>query len=110
MAAATWWTLRDFATQISGIGVEDFGLYRPDGSLRPAGVVASEAFLAPGGRGDALALEPDLDRPRGRPPSLVGDWSLAVYLAYAVTLSIGSLGVALLILTRRGGRAVGTAR
>ena len=110
VAAATWWTLRDFATQISGIGVEDFGLYRPDGSLRPAGVVASEAFLAPGGRGDALALEPDLDRPRGRPPSLVGDWSLAVYLAYAVTLSIGSLALALLVLTRRGGRAVGTAR
>jgi beta-galactosidase len=110
VAAATWWTLRDFATQISGIGVEDFGLYRPDGSLRPAGELASEAFLAPGGRGDALALEPDLDRPRGRPPSLVGDWSLAVYLAYAVTLSMGSLALALLVLTRRGGRAVGTAR
>lgn len=110
VAAATWWTLRDFATQISGIGVEDFGLYRSDGSLRPAGELASEAFLAPGGRGDALALEPDLDRPRGRPPSLVGDWSLAVYLAYAVMLSIGSLALALLVLTRRGGRAVGTAR
>ena len=110
VAAATWWTLNDFATQISGIGVEDFGLYRPDGSLRPAGELAAEAFLAPAGRGDALALEPDLDRPRGRPPSLVGDWSLAIYLAYAVALSVGGLGVALLVLTRRGGRAVGTAR
>jgi glycosyl hydrolase family 2 len=110
VAAATWWTLRDFATQISGIGVEDFGLYRPDGSLRPAGELASEAFLAPGGRGDALALEPDLDRPRGRPSSLVGDWSLGLYLAYAVAISMGSLALALLVLTRRGGRAVGSVR
>ncbi len=91
VAAATWWTLRDFATQIAGIGVEDFGLYRPDGSLRPAGELAAEAFLAPAGRGDALALEPDLDRPRVRQPSLVGDWSLAVYLAYAIVFSMGSL-------------------
>jgi beta-glucuronidase len=105
VAAATWWTLGDFATQTPGIGVEDFGLYRPDGSLRPAGALASEAFQAPAGRGDALALEPDLDRPRGRPPSLVGDWSLAIYLAYALLVSMGSLAVVLLVLTRRGGRA-----
>lgn len=110
VAAATWWTLRDFATQISGIEVEDFGLYRPDGSLRPAGELAAEAFQAPAGRGDALALEPDLERPRGRPASLVGDWSLAVYLAYAVAFSMGSLIAVLLVLTRRGGRAVGSTR
>ena len=107
VAGATWWTLRDFATRIAGIGVEDFGLYRPDGSLRPAGELAADAFQAPAGRGDALALEPDLDRPRVRQPSLVGDWSLAIYLGYAIVFSMGSLTLVLLILTRRGGRAVG---
>ena len=110
VAGATWWTLRDFATQISGIGVEDFGLYRPDGTLRPAGQLAAEAFQAPAGRGDALGLEPDLDRPRVRQPSLVGDWSLAIYLTYAVAFSMGSLILALVVLTRRGGRAVGSTR
>jgi beta-glucuronidase len=109
VAGATWWTLRDFATRIAGIGVEDFGLYRPDGSLRPAGELAAEAFLAPGGRGDSLALEPGLDRPRARQPSLVGDWSLAIYLAYAIAFSMGSLTLALVVMTRRGGRAVGRA-
>ncbi|MGH2380747.1 MAG: hypothetical protein ACRDG7_05950, partial [Candidatus Limnocylindria bacterium] len=110
VAGATWWTLRDFATQIAGIGVEDFGLYRPDGTLRPAGELAADAFLAPAGRGDDLALEPGLDRPRVQQPGLVGDWSLALYLAYAITLSIGALTLALFVLTRRGGRAVGRAR
>jgi len=110
VAGATWWTLRDFATQIAGIEVEDFGLYRPDGTLRPAGELAADAFLAPGGRGDALALEPDLDRPRVQQPTLVGDWSLAGYLAYAIALSIGTLALALVVLTRRGGRAVGRSR
>ncbi|HYI66121.1 MAG TPA: glycoside hydrolase family 2 TIM barrel-domain containing protein [Candidatus Limnocylindrales bacterium] len=110
VAGATWWTLRDFATQISGIEVEDFGLYRPDGSLRPAGELAAEAFQAPAGRGDALALEPDLDRPRVQQTDPVADWSLAGYLAYAVSFSMGVLAVALLILTRRGGRAVGSIR
>ena len=110
VAGATWWTLRDFATQISGIEVEDFGLYRPDGRLRPAGELAAEAFQAPAGRGDALALEPDLDRPRVQEANPVADWSLAGYLAYAVVVSIGFLCVALVVLTRRGGRSVGSVR
>jgi len=110
VAGATWWTLHDFATQIAGIEVEDFGLYRPDGSLRPAGELAAGAFLAPAGIGDALALEPDLDRPRVGQPSFIGDWSLAAYLAYAIAFSMGTLTLALLVLTRRGGRAVGRTR
>lgn len=110
VAGATWWTLRDFATQIAGIGVEDFGLYRPDGTLRPAGQLAAEAFLSPAGRGDDLALEPGLDRPRTQQPGLVDDWTLAAYLGYAIVFSIGTLTLALLVLTYRGGRAVGRTR
>lgn len=110
VAGATWWTLRDFATQIAGIEIEDFGLYRPDGSLRAAGQLATDTFLAPAGRGDDLALEPSLDRPRAQGPGLAGDWTLAGYLAYAATFSIGMLMLVLFVLTRRGGRAVRRAR
>jgi beta-galactosidase len=107
LAGATWWTLHDFATQIAGIGVEDFGLYRPDGTLRPAGERAVAAFGAPAGEGVELAGEPDLVRPRAQPEPTLGDWSLALYLAYALALVVGSLGGAVLVLTRRGGRALG---
>ncbi len=105
VAGATWWTLRDFATQIAGIGVEDFGLYKPDGTLRPAGELAADEFNAPGGRGDALALEPDIDRARATPVGRVGEWTLALYLAYALGFTILTLATAVVVLARRGGRA-----
>jgi beta-glucuronidase len=106
LSAATWWTLHDFATQIAGIEVEDFGLYRPDGTLRPAGERAEVAFDSPGGRGAELGLEPDLDRPRARPAGDVGDWALAGYLAYGLGLAVAAPGFVLFVLTRRGGRSV----
>ena len=37
VGGATWWALHDFTTPLAGIGLEQFGLFRPDGSLRPAG-------------------------------------------------------------------------
>jgi len=110
VSGATWWTLHDFATQIAGIGVEDFGLYRPDGTLRPAGERAAQAFDAPAGEGTELALEPELARPRGQVVDGIGDWSLVLYLGYGLSFVIGLLGFAVLVLTRRGGRAVGRTR
>jgi beta-galactosidase len=109
VSAAVWWTLHDFATQLGGIGVEQFGLYRPDGTLRPAGESASGSFNAPAGRGDQQMLDPDLERPRARPAREVGEWALAGYLAYGLALSTATIGVAVLLLTRRGGRATGRA-
>ena len=110
LSAATWWTLHDFATQIAGIEVEDFGLYRPDGTLRPAGERAEVAFDAPGGQGTELGLEPDLGRPRAQPAGDVADWALAGYLAYGLGLAVAAMGLALFVLTRRGGRAVSRRR
>lgn len=107
VSAATWWTLHDFATQMGGIGLEDFGLYRPDGSLRPSGVAASGSFVAPAGEGAALMLDPDLTRPQVRPEGGVGDWTLVGYLAYGIGLSMAVIGIGLFLLTRRGGRATG---
>lgn len=105
VSAVNWWTLHDFGTQLGGIGVEDFGLYRPDGTLRPAGVLAAAAFDAPAGQGSELALEPEIDRPRVQLAAERSDWELAAYLAYAVAVSVGAMSVLLLVLTRRGGRA-----
>jgi beta-glucuronidase len=106
VSAATWWALRDFATQIGTIGVEDFGLYRADGSLRPAGTSAASAFAAPAGRGAEQNLDPELDRPRARPARDIGIWTLVGYLAYAMAVSIGLIGGAVVILSRRGGRSI----
>lgn len=106
VAVATWWSLRDFATPLADIGVEQFGLVRPDGTLRPAGEAVRDSFLAPGGRGDALALEPELERTRVRPAPELAAWSLLAYLGYALAVSIGALGGVLLVLTRGGGRAI----
>jgi beta-glucuronidase len=110
VSGATWWTLHDFATQIAGIGIEDFGLYRPDGSRRPSGDAAMGAFNADAGEGSELALEPDLVRPRAEVATGIGDWTLALYLGYAFAFATASLGASVLVMTRRGGRAVGRAR
>jgi beta-galactosidase len=110
VSGATWWTLHDFATQIAGIGIEDFGLYRPDGTLRPAGEAATAAFNADAGAGSELGLEPDLVRPRAEVATGIGDWTLALYLGYAFAFVTALLGAAVLFMTRRGGRAVGRAR
>jgi beta-glucuronidase len=110
VSAATWWTLHDFATQIGGLQVEDFGLYRPDGSLRPAGELAVDAFDAPAGQGNDLMLEPEIERPRPQATQRQGDWALAGYLAYGLGLAMAGIGATIFVLTRRGGRAVGRAR
>ena len=110
VSGATWWTLHDFATQIAGIGIEDFGLFRPDGSLRPAGGAAISAFDAEAGEGSELALEPDLVRPRAEVATGIGDWTLALYLVYAFAFVTALLGTAVLFMTHRGGRAVRRAR
>ena len=44
VGAAIWWTLDDYWTQRQGISVEHFGLYRPDGSMRKAGVAAAQEW------------------------------------------------------------------
>ena len=44
VGAALWWSLDDYWTQRPGITVERFGLYRPDGSLRPAGDAVRRTF------------------------------------------------------------------
>ena len=110
VALANWWTLSDFATQWPGIRLEQFGLYRPDGTLRPAGSLVAEQFsgppAAPPVETGESQLRPAVDLEN---PTATG-WRLAGYLAYAFLVSTGMIGSAALLLIRRGGRATGRRR
>jgi beta-galactosidase len=107
---ANWWTLWDFATQVPGLNVEDFGLYRPDGTLRPAGEAAAETFGGAIPETVATAGESDLRPAPQLPNRALEDWRLAGYLAYAFAVSTGMIAIATLVLIRRGGRATGIRR
>ena len=44
VGAAVWWSLEDYWTDVAGIGVERFGLFTPDGSIRAVGNIARDSF------------------------------------------------------------------
>src|SRR5437899_1717053 len=103
VGAAVWWTLDDYWTQRPGLSVETFGLYRPDGSLRPAGVAAGRTFgrTAPSAppstvrtSGVAVPIEP------GQRHAL-----LLPYIAYAFALPALVLIVAIFGLSKVRRRA-----
>jgi beta-galactosidase/beta-glucuronidase len=89
VGAAVWWSLDDYWTQRPGITIETFGLYRPDGTLRPAGVAASRSFTltAPPStpatirtKGVAIAIQPS--ERQGR---------LLAYIGYGLAVPAGLL-------------------
>ncbi len=91
VGSAVWWSLEDYWSDVPGIGVERFGLYRPDGWLRPVGAAARSGFgevtspsgtisgIVSGGVG-AAAPAPE--------PS-----HFALHLAYALALPFVLVGV-----------------
>ena len=92
LGAAVWWSLDDYWTERPNIGVENFGLFRPDGSLRPAGKALQEVYQAsPGGapRGALTSGGAGQPAPRATPR-----WTVAASAAYA----LGLPGLALLAL------------
>src|SRR5260370_9654941 len=44
VGSAVWWSLEDYWTDVPGIVVERFGLFRPDGGMRAVGVEAQTSF------------------------------------------------------------------
>jgi beta-glucuronidase len=99
VGAALWWSLDDYWTQRPGITVERFGLYRPDGSLRPAGDAVSRTFaiLAPSpppstvrSQGVAVAITPSDRHSR-----------LLPYIAYGFALPAIALIIVIFGLSRR---------
>lgn len=98
VGAAVWWTLDDYWTQKPGLSVETFGLYRPDGTMRKAGVEASKVFAetsmaagpAPGpSKGEAVAI---VASPRH---SL-----LLPYIGYGLAVPAIVLGLLIFLLSR----------
>jgi len=105
VGAAVWWALEDYWTQRPGIQVEHFGLFRPDGSPRPVGVVAAQAYAADAGP----AQRPLTNRivsggvgvGAGRPGA---SRQLAGLLVYALALPTLAMGGVVLLLAGRGRR------
>ena len=98
IGAAVWWSLDDYWTQRPGITVETFGLYAPNGSLRPAGIAAARSFGsgAPSPppssvrtSGVAVAIQPGERHAR-----------LVPYIAYGFALPAAVLIIAILLLSR----------
>jgi len=44
VGAAVWWSLDDYWSERPGLTIERFGLYRPDGTLRPVGAAVSRIY------------------------------------------------------------------
>ena len=44
VGSAVWWSLEDYWTDVPGIGVERFGLFRPGGAMRAVGAEAAASF------------------------------------------------------------------
>jgi len=44
VGSAVWWSLQDYWTDVPGIAVERFGLFRPDGGMRAVGAEAQKSF------------------------------------------------------------------
>lgn len=84
LGAAVWWSLDDYWTERPNIGVENFGLFRPDGSLRPAGSVLQEAYRAsPGGAPPVQVTSGGVGQPA---PHATPRWTVALSAGYAVGL------------------------
>ncbi len=98
VGAAVWWTLDDYWTQRPGIAVEAFGLYRPNGSIRPAGSAASRMFAR-----TAPSTPPASVRTAGVAVAIVPGARHALllpYIAYGFALPALLLMVAIFALSR----------
>jgi beta-glucuronidase len=110
VGAAVWWALEDFTTMSPGIALERFGLFRPDGTRRPAADAANRLFAAPAGGGAAQEIESDVGRIQAVAPTAGGELRVIGLAAYALLTSVGAMALVLLVLVRRGGRAAARSR
>ena len=101
VGSAVWWSLEDYWTDVAGIGVERFGLYRPNGSMRPVGAAARSGFG-------------QVTSPSGTIPGIVSGGAgaaapvpepshFALHAAYALVLPVVLAGaiVGMLVVMRR---------
>lgn len=93
VGAALWWSLDDYWTQKPGITIERFGLYRPDGTLRPVGAAATRSFAL-----NAPPTSPPAVRSKGVAVPITATERHALLLPYIVYgLALPAFVLALLI-------------
>ncbi|MGH7763997.1 MAG: glycoside hydrolase family 2 TIM barrel-domain containing protein, partial [Candidatus Dormibacteraceae bacterium] len=102
IGASVWWSLDDYWTQRPGITVEAFGLYDPDGKLRPAGLAASRSFSL-----DAPPAPPPAVRSKGVATAIqqtARHGRFLPYIAYGVAVPAIALIAVIALLSRWGRR------
>jgi beta-glucuronidase len=86
VGSAVWWSLEDYWTDVPGLTVERFGLYRPDGSARPAAAGAAAAFGAVTAPPAPVTGVPS--RGSGSVAPAPEASHLSLYLAYALVVPV----------------------
>jgi beta-galactosidase len=98
VGAAVWWSLDDYWTQKPGITIERFGLYRPDGSLRPVGAVVTKAYAL---TAPATPAAPVRSKGVAAPITATERHArLLPYIAYGFALPIAVLVLSIFVLSR----------
>ncbi len=105
VSAAVWWTLEDYATLRPNLEVEHFGLFRPDGSERPAAAVARDVFRRLPDGLDVVGA--GIEAGQGRTAAVAVEKSRPGlgYLVYGIALSLAILALAFLVVLRGWGRS-----
>ena len=101
VGSAVWWSLQDYWTDVPGIVVERFGLFRPEGAMRAVGVEAQTSFgrvTAP-----AVAVPKVVSGGQAVPVPVPEPSHFAIHLAWVLafpSLLVGVLVAGMLVLRR----------
>src|SRR5205085_2139132 len=98
LGAAVWWTLDDYWTQRPGGKIEHFGLYKPNGDPRPAGLQATALFSGGAGQGAKQRIVSTATG-QARQPAAQGLRFLG-YLAYGLSVALAIPAIILPVLER----------
>ncbi len=109
VSAMVWWTLDDYFTMQPSLAIEQFGLFAPDGSPRPAAAAAASLFASVTRPSDQPAPD-DRAVAEQEPPagsaSYAGVSLLLVYLAFGLGFAALVLAGALILAVRAGNPAM----
>jgi len=91
VGSAVWWSLEDYWTDVPGLTVEHFGLYRADGSARPVAAIAGAGFGVITAPAAPVSGKPSRGSGVSAPAPLAGH--LTLYVGYALLVPVGLLAV-----------------
>ena len=106
VSAGVWWTLEDYATLRPNLEVEHFGLFRPDGTERPAAASARDTYRRlPDGLEEADEATPTV---AGRATSVEAARPVVLlvgYVVFGLAAALAILGGLFALLVGRGGHS-----